>query len=116
MKRCGSHSPGHDPHHIPALRSGREDAVRIAGRAQIVSDAIEFIPDDGQPSTLLHNHDLEGVAELIAAGAKVSFAPSWGLLRFSLGSTINAGGEEWTGTRIVSVTSGELSACRLTRR
>lgn len=114
MKRCGSHSPGHDPHHIPALRSGSEGAIRIAGRAQVVGDAIKFIPSDGQPAIMLHNHDLEGVSALIAAGAAVSLAPRWGVLRFRLGSTLDAGGERWLGTRIVSVTSDELSSCRLT--
>ncbi len=115
MRGCGGFQAGHDPHHMPALRSGDQETLRIAGRVRMVGEAIEFTAEDDQPPLVFHNHDPSGVAELIAADGPVSYAPQYRLLRFGRCRVETCDGEQWYGTVIVSVTTEELSPCRLMR-
>jgi hypothetical protein len=109
--RCGAYRPGHDPNHIPALRSGRPGQQRIPGTVRIVGTDIEFTPLANGTVVLLHNHDLGRVAGFIDAGTEAEYLPRWGILRFQSQTRDRPTISPPPFTAIVSVTTQELSPC-----
>ena len=80
---CYSYHPGHTPHYIPALHSGRDtENPPVPGRLVEVHDDGTLIVDiDGTPRRLW-NHDPARLAALVERnGGQVAFQCRWALLR-----------------------------------